>query len=66
MTSYQGEVKSGLLQITVHNAKKLRKADIFGKGDPYFIVKVNKERVYTSTIKHGTDNPRYEESVHVS
>ena len=51
--------------ISVHSGKDLRKVDIFGKGDPYVIVKVNTNIVYTTTVKGG-DNPKYEESTEVS
>lgn len=56
--------KSGLLQITVHSGKNLRKADIFGKGDPYVVIKVNRVKIHTTVVKYGTDSPRFEESVH--
>ena len=52
-------------QFTVHSGKNLRKADIFGKGDPYVVIKVNRVKIHTTVVKYGTDSPRFEESVHV-
>ncbi|KAL5254151.1 hypothetical protein ACHWQZ_G013801 [Mnemiopsis leidyi] len=63
-TLIQEPCKSGLLQITVHSGKSLRKADIFGKGDPYVVIKVNRVKIHTTVVKYGTDSPRFEESVH--
>ena len=34
-------------------------------GDPYVVVTVNKNKIYTTSIKHGTVDPTFEESTQV-
>ena len=48
----------------MHSGKNLRKVDMFGKGDPYVIIKVNTRKVHTTAVKSG-DCPEYDESVEV-
>ena len=54
------------LRFTLDSASGLKKADTFGKSDPYCIVKVNGEQQCTSTVMKKTLDPVWDEDFTVN
>jgi Ca2+-dependent lipid-binding protein len=52
------EIKKGTLEFTVHLAKDLQKKGIFGKSDPYALIKLGEQTFKTNTIKNN-QNPEW-------
>jgi Ca2+-dependent lipid-binding protein len=49
----------GLLEVTVLEAKNLKKMDMVGKNDPYAVVTVDGETRQTSTVESGGSHPSW-------
>jgi Ca2+-dependent lipid-binding protein len=49
---------TGSIRLTLHKARNLQKKGVFGKADPYAVLKIGKETFKSSTVKNN-QNPKW-------